>query len=467
MTKNVPDKVTDVLIVWGWIVWSTFHHLLWYTQWNIKSVLVDRQPQVGMLNSEYTQNSQTLHEGDIESNYKTIEKIRTVHSAAAMYKSFLFKQWHDTEHLYKQMWKMLLGKWKKEVDLVTKRYEWLTLQEKVFPSNQLLEPDEIQAIEPVLFDNHRNLIEPLTAYYNPNWLAIDFWKTCETLVDVTKKTRGELGEIVLGNWVKTITRANESGDLFDTELEDGMIIRSNGVVVSAGWYTPVLMKEMGYGDNIGILSIAGNYYRIKFSNKHWSTPKINNKVYTVQKDGLPFAALHMDPEVDDPNIVRLGPTAFGIPYLEKKKWTSFFDYLGILNVKHDLKSFISIMSNEVVRTYVIRNFKYLLPFYGKWLFLKEARKIIPWLGYNDIERLEWRGGTRPQIIDRTTHALNFGEAKVFGKGENLIFNITPSPWASTAFGNAYNDVQSLLQMDYFGSRFTFDKEMFEKNFGRK
>jgi len=44
--------------------------------------LIERQKQVGELNSEYTQNSQTLHEGDIESNYKDIQKIRTVHAAA-------------------------------------------------------------------------------------------------------------------------------------------------------------------------------------------------------------------------------------------------------------------------------------------------------------------------------------------------------------------------------------------------
>jgi len=37
--------------------------------------------------------------------------------------------------------------------------------------------------------------------------------------------------------------------------------------------------------------------------------------------------LHVDPEVDNPEVVRLGPTAFGIPYLEKRKWTSFFDYM--------------------------------------------------------------------------------------------------------------------------------------------
>jgi len=71
------------------------------------------------------------------------------------------------------------------------------------------------------------------------------------------------------------------------------------------------------------------------------------------------------------------------------------------------------MSNEVVREYVFKNYKFFIPLYGKRLFLKEARKIIPSLKYSDIERFDGYGGTRPQMIDRSKHALNFGEAKIF------------------------------------------------------
>lgn len=106
---------------------------------------------------------------------------------------------------------------------------------------------------------------------------------------------------------------------------------------------------------------------------------------------MPFAALHLDPEVDDPNVVRLGPTAFGIPYLEKKKRTSFFDFIGMRNTKHDLATFINMMKNETVRTYIMRNYAYFIPRYGKRLFLKEARKIVPSLTYDDIELFDGYG----------------------------------------------------------------------------
>ena len=42
------------------------------------------------------------------------------------------------------------------------------------------------------------------------------------------------------------------------------------------------MKQMGYGNDVGILSIAGNYYRIKPEAQE--RLGIKNKVYMMQKD---------------------------------------------------------------------------------------------------------------------------------------------------------------------------------------
>ena len=53
------------------------------------------------------------------------------------------------------------------------------------------------------------------------------------------------------------------------------------------------------------------------------------------------------------------------------------------------------------------------------------------------------------MVDRTTHTLNFGEARILGNHENLIFNITPSPGASTCLGNALKDIKTVLEMPGF------------------
>ena len=71
------------------------------------------------------------------------------------------------------------------------------------------------------------------------------------------------------------------------------------------------------------------------------------------------------------------------------------------------------------------------------LFIREVRKIVPSLKLNELQYARGIGGTRPQIVNNTTRKLEMGEAKL--AGEKIIFNITPSPGASTCLGNAYSD----------------------------
>ena len=52
------------------------------------------------------------------------------------------------------------------------------------------------------------------------------------------------------------------------------------------------------------------------------------------------------------------------------------------------------------------------------------------------------GGTRPQIVNNSLRKLEMGEAKIVG--DKIIFNITPSPGASTCLGNAYTDITNLI-----------------------
>jgi len=44
----------------------------------------------------------------------------------------------------------------------------------------------------------------------------------------------------------------------------------------------------------------------------------------------------------------------------------------------------------------------------------------------------------------------------------VIFNITPSPGATTCLANAYDDAQTI--MGFFKGEYTFDKEEFEKHY---
>jgi malate dehydrogenase (quinone) len=84
---------------------------------------------------------------------------------------------------------------------------------------------------------------------------------------------------------------------------------------------------------------------------------------------------------------------------------------------------------------------------------------VPSIRLDEIKFAPRVGGTRPQIINNTTKKLEMGEAKIVG--EKIIFNITPSPGASTCLGNAFEDAMKL--MEFLDNRYRFDKEQFEND----
>jgi malate dehydrogenase (quinone) len=106
---------------------------------------------------------------------------------------------------------------------------------------------------------------------------------------------------------------------------------------------------------------------------------------------------------------------------------------------------------------LLKNVVFDLPYFGKRSFLKEIRKIVPSIKLEEISFAKKVGGTRPQIINNTLRRLEMGEAKLVG--ERIIFNITPSPGASTCLGNAYEDTVKL--MEFLDNKFVFNKAQFE------
>ncbi len=197
------------------------------------------------------------------------------------------------------------------------------------------------------------------------------------------------------------------------------------------------------------------------SGSFYTGPKVlNGKVYTMQVAKLPFAAVHGDPEVNDENITRFGPTAKPIFFLERYNSSTFFEYWKTFGISiKPILSILKISSDKVIFNYLLKNVIYDIPVIGKRLFLKEVRKIVPGIKANEISFAKRIGGTRPQIINNTTRKLELGEAKI--TGEKIIFNITPSPGASTCLGNAFEDTIKL--MEFLGNKYSFDRELFEKD----
>ena len=204
---------------------------------------------------------------------------------------------------------------------------------------------------------------------------------------------------------------------------------------------------------LGLLPVAGSFY--------CAQNLLNGKVYTLQIKKLPFAAIHGDPDVINPKETRFGPTAKVLPLLERYKPGTFFDFFRTSALTFSgVLSLIRILSDPILLKYIIKNFIYDLPFIGKRLFMREVKKIIPSIKSSELKFGKGIGGIRPQVVDTKEKKLEMGEAKIIG--DNIIFNITPSPGASTCLKNAEKDTLKII--GFFKGKFKFEKDKFERDF---
>ena len=183
----------------------------------------------------------------------------------------------------------------------------------------------------------------------------------------------------------------------------------------------------------------------------------------VQNPKLPFAALHGDPDLLADGCTRFGPTALTLPKLERYKGCrSVPEFFQSLNFDMDVAKVIwQNFGDSEVRDFLIRNIGFEIPILGKKLFIKNARKIIPSIREEDIYYAKGFGGVRPQVISHSQKKLLLGEARI-GENPGIIFNMTPSPGATSCLGNALRDAKSACE--YLGASFDdakFDAEMMQ------
>ncbi len=442
MTEQIPGY--DVLIVGGGVVGTALLYTLSkYT--DVKKVgLIEKYSDFGLVNSASYNNSQTLHFGDIETNY-SFDKAKHVKEMADMVMKYLEaeKASGTGQQIFSRYSKMVLAVGKKQVEDLSARF---TVFGKLYPKLRLIRKDEIGKIEPRVVEG-RDPDEDIVALVTEDGYTVDFKRLCHSFVDNALKANIDV-DIHLNTRLLKIVRENNQYTVITNNGE----YHATAVVIAAGGHSLLIAKSLGYGKNLSILSMAGSFY---------TAPKIlNGKVYTIQVAKLPFAAVHGDPEVHNENVTRFGPTAKPIFQLERHNWSTFSEYWKTfgLGIK-PIISLLNIILDKVLFNYIVLNVLYDLPFIGKRLFIKQIRMIVPSIKLNELKYAKGIGGTRPQIVNNTTKKLEMGEAKL--NGDKIIFNITPSPGASTCLGNAYSDVQVL--MGFLDNKYKFNKEAFEKD----
>lgn len=406
---------------------------------DIKSIaIIEKYEDVSTLNSKGTSNSQTIHAGDIETNY-TLEKAAITKRTAKMIERYCLGHRLQNDVIYSHQ-KMALGVGKKEIDFLLHRYEEFN---QLFPYLEVWNKEKLKELEPrVVYDkNGDERPEDIVGIgARDQWTTVDFAKLSQSFIDEIKKEDVEF-ELFLNTEVKDIEHSDKRGYVVKTPKGN---FYADFVTVDAGAHSLFLAHRMGFGHNLGCLPVAGSFY---ITNQKL----LNGKVYMIQNPKLPFAALHGDPDILANGNTRFGPTALMLPKLERYKPGTYMDFYKTLRFDMNIvKALWKLLKESDIRNYIFRNFLFEVPFLNKRLFLKDARKIVPGLKLDEFEYAKGFGGVRPQVLDKDEQKLMLGEASIF-TGEGLIFNMTPSPGATSCLGNAERDVKYIVQ--YLGKNF--------------
>ena len=397
--------------------------------------LLEKYSAPARVNSLSSNNSQTLHCGDIETNY-TLEKALKVQRAAAMLSRYCLAQ-PDRDHLIFQYPKMVLGVGKEECKLLRERFERFSPH---YPNLRLLEKKDIAHIEPNVVarsDGHLRDEDIVALGSTDEYTAVDFEALSCSFVRQAQVVEGKNIDI---RYNETVLHIEIEDDRFLVET-GSTCYQARSLVVCAGGHSLKLAQDLGYGQHYSCLPVAGSYY---------FTPQIlNGKVYTVQNDKLPFAAIHGDPDVLVPGKTRFGPTALILPILERYNYKTMPDFFRVFQFDRRVARVLwDLFRVPDIRNYMLKNMLFEVPFVRKWLFLKDARKIVPALRLRDLSFAKKVGGIRLQLIDKPKRALLMGEAKIDTR-KGAIFNMTPSPGGTSCLENAEIDMRSIAS--YLGA----------------
>ncbi|MCW8927187.1 MAG: FAD-dependent oxidoreductase, partial [Gammaproteobacteria bacterium] len=239
----------DVAIIGGGISGTALLYLLArYTDLS-RITLLEKYPVLAQVNSHGRNNSQTLHCGDIETNY-TLEKALQVQKTARMVERYAEAQ-PERERLLFRYPKMALGVGERECRELRERFELFSPH---YPGMRLLEREQIARAEPKLAEGRREEIVALATRGETS--AIDFNALAHSFAEQARACGGERVALQLGTEVKAIEASGEGYRLSTSRGE----LRANFVVVSAGGHSLLYAQRLGYGREYSCLPIAGSFY---------------------------------------------------------------------------------------------------------------------------------------------------------------------------------------------------------------
>lgn len=392
--------------------------------------LIEKYAAPARVNSLSSNNSQTLHRGDIETNY-SLEKALKVKRAASMLENYAASQ-PDSHHIIFKYPKMVLGVGREECEALRARYQ---IFKPHYPKLRLLDKKDIAKIEPEVAMRHGRFREDeiVALGSTDEYSAVNFEALSRSFVRQAEMTPDKRISV---QYNEEVIHISITDGHFKVETRTACY-SARSLVVCAGGHSLKLAHDLGYGLHYSCLPVAGSYF---------FTPNVlNGKVYTVQNDALPFAAIHGDPDVLVPGKTRFGPTALVQPILERYNLHTLPDFFRVFRFDRKVaRALWDLISVGVIRNYMLKNMLFEIPLIRKIVFLKDARKIVPSLKLRDLSFARRVGGIRPQLIDKNSGKLLLGEAKI-DTGIGAVFNMTPSPGGTSCVENAEIDLRIIAK----------------------
>jgi malate dehydrogenase (quinone) len=438
----------DCIIVGGGVTGTALlYQLARFTDLK-RLLLVERRERPAQASSHPRHNSQTIHCGDIETNYSP-EQAAALKRTASMIVSYAAKlPARERDRIIHRMPKMVLGVGARECSCLRGRFQALR---HLYPRMQLLERQDIADLEPnvALVDGAWRREEIVAAGTADDYSAVDFQALAESFsAQCVRMDRA--GDRTVSQLFNTeVSGIAKDGGNYVLATNRGPVL-ARSVVVCAGAQSLLMAQQMGLGREYSCLPMAASFYL--------APEALNGKVYTVQNPRLPFAAVHGDRDIAMAGKTRFGPAMLPVPMLERRDPGTMRDFLQVLNLDRDVVATLwDLMKVDDVRRFVLRNFFYKVPGLSRRLFLREIRRIVPDLCVHDIEYAAGCGGIRPLLIDRRTRKLKKSDVKITD-GQGLVFSMTPSTGATSCLGNAERDMH--LVAEHLGAR--VDREAFER-----
>jgi malate dehydrogenase (quinone) len=435
----------DVIIVGGGVTGTALAYTLSRYTNAKRLLLIEKYSDIATLNSNGINNAQTLHVGDVETNYSLEESKHVKESASKLSRYAAMLPEEERGRVIQPCQKMVLGVGDNEVKVLEGKYDDL---KTIFPGLKKIGRAELEKIEPNTIKG-RDPKESVLALLSDTGYMMNFGLLAKSFLSRAEDSK----QVRLDVKLNTKALSVKAAQLGHSVVTNNGTFEGRFVVFAAGTYSLYFAKQIGYNENLSILSVGGGFY---------VTPRVlNGKVYRVEEGGIPFAAVHGDPDITDPNITRFGPTVNVPLELEVRKPGTFMDYMKTFNKNlSTAESLLRILGNKDISRILRLNISYKIPAIGQYLFLKhEAARIVPSLKYSDLKFDRRVGGIRPQIIDENLKSFTLGASKI--RGEGMLFIITPSPGASSSLQSALDDTMHIAER--IGLR--FDRERCESELG--